>query len=306
MFQENHNFYVWTDIRKTLTQAEHAIPSLYSIGHLRITRALEPLRPHYHRDKAEISVIVRGTQVYSVDGKDYTLHGGDTFFTRPNEGHDTGRYPQDACELFWMQIELSSPDNFLGLCPPYNRLFFDALSGYQKRRGTVSEQQLHLLKHAFYDLSAEETDKKRLGYAAFLFFLSGFLYQEETPRDISGEIQDAVRYIEAHLYEDIPIGQIARKSNLSEARFKAKFKEQLGMSPRHYINRLKIEVSKQLLTEGGRSMTDIAYFLGFSSSAYFSQVFKQFCYCSPSDYVRKLRDNSQKGGRTAAGPAGFP
>ena len=73
-------------------------------------------------------------------------------------------------------------------------------------------------------------------------------------------------------------------AHLSEGRFKTNFRLYTGLPPREYILRQKIKCAKRLLKEESLSITQISYQLGFSSSQYFSTVFKRFTTLSPIDY----------------------
>ena len=57
-----------------------------------------------------------------------------------------------------------------------------------------------------------------------------------------------------------------------------------------YGLRLKIEKANHLLNANKRSITDIAYDLGFSSSQYFATVFKRYQSITPGEYrLRNLK-----------------
>ena len=77
--------------------------------------------------------------------------------------------------------------------------------------------------------------------------------------------------------------------NLSLSRFKTRFKHEVGVAPGGYIIMRKVEKAKELLGDRDRSITDIAFDLGFSSSQYFATVFKKLIGLTPSEY-RKLRN----------------
>jgi AraC-like DNA-binding protein len=51
-----------------------------------------------------------------------------------------------------------------------------------------------------------------------------------------------------------------------------------------------VERARELLAAGGRSVTDVAYALGFSSSQYFATVFKRYTHTRPSSVARRPRD----------------
>lgn len=58
----------------------------------------------------------------------------------------------------------------------------------------------------------------------------------------------------------------------------------MGITPREYINSLKVEYAKNMLLDENYNITDVAFDLNFSSSNYFSSVFKQFTGFTPSQY----------------------
>jgi AraC-like DNA-binding protein len=58
-----------------------------------------------------------------------------------------------------------------------------------------------------------------------------------------------------------------------------------NQTPIQYLNELRIERAAEMLaTDAGKSITDIAFECGFSSSQYFATVFKRRFHCSPREY----------------------
>ncbi|HVI41530.1 MAG TPA: AraC family transcriptional regulator, partial [Anaerovoracaceae bacterium] len=124
-----------------------------------------------------------------------------------------------------------------------------------------------------------------------IYFLNQLIsYSKKQEKIISNDIQAAVDYIIGNIYENISLDILADVSGLSLSRFKQKFCQQLGFTPREYINFQKVETSKAMLGNG-KNVTDTAIELGFSTSNYFSSVFKRFTTLSPSDYLRSTKNN---------------
>jgi two-component system response regulator YesN len=61
----------------------------------------------------------------------------------------------------------------------------------------------------------------------------------------------------------------------------------MGITLVTYLNRYRVDHAKALLKNGDMNLTEIALETGFSSSAYFSRVFRQETGMSPSEYTRK-------------------
>jgi AraC-like DNA-binding protein len=52
------------------------------------------------------------------------------------------------------------------------------------------------------------------------------------------------------------------------------------------LNRFRVDQAKKMLEKGESNLTEIALETGFSSSAYFSRVFRQEVGMSPTDYLK--------------------
>jgi AraC-like DNA-binding protein len=96
-----------------------------------------------------------------------------------------------------------------------------------------------------------------------------------------------VERIKSHPEEDNLLTQLAEEAGLSLSRFKASFKEQVGLAPHEFILRCKVDAAKRLLLDERRSVTATAMDLGFSSSQYFATVFKRFTFQTPLEFRAK-------------------
>ena len=88
-----------------------------------------------------------------------------------------------------------------------------------------------------------------------------------------------------HVTEELSLHTLAGICNLSVSQFKQKFKRIVGISPRNYINKKKINFSKMLLLKD-ISVTEVAMQLNFNTSSYFSTVFKKYTTMTPSEYIQ--------------------
>lgn len=275
--------YCWEDHRKILTSAETGIPALQTFGICSQNRAGQPLRTHIHQGCMEIVFLVKGFQMYEAGGIGFNLSGSDIFVAYPGEPHSSGSYPESVCDLIWMQVNLTENIPFFGL---------DELHGNVLRQSLLSLPRLfsgdtllrNSLTEAFYAL-AEGKEEKRYPaeqQLAFSLFRMKQLSQKPVSRR-TDSIGEAVAYIHANLSEPILLEEAAACCGLSLSRFKVKFKEETGVTPREYINHVKIEQAKRLL-EKGISVTDAALDLGFTTPNYFAVIFKKYTGLSPSLY----------------------
>lgn len=92
------------------------------------------------------------------------------------------------------------------------------------------------------------------------------------------------RYINNHFKEPITLDMLANLVHISKYHMAHNFTKAYGISPINYLLNLRLQESCILLESTNFSMSHIAQTVGFSSSCYFSQIFKKAMGISPSEY----------------------
>lgn len=274
---------------KVLTHQQLNIPGLMTMGYYYNKKATPPLEIHFHKNCIEITYIVKGTVTFVIENTPYKLYGGDILITAPNVTHSTGNSPLGVCEIYWCQLDVSTPNTFLLLQAEWGH---HLLSNLLQLGNCVIKQAVDLapIIQASFDAFYQSNTFLAFNGVSFLIaFLHKLLQcQNSTPLPISFDIHHAIDYILSHTSEVIELEYLAALCHLSLSRFKQKFTTEMGISPREFINQQKIELAKTLLTENP-NITDIALEIGFSSSSYFSVVFKRYTGMSPSEYIKHSR-----------------
>ncbi len=250
------------------------------------------LLPHSHRAAIEICFLERGEQTYRVGGQLYRLRGNDQFFTLPGEVHDTANLPQERGILYWIILKLETRKGFLGLVEPLASRLKRELRRMPMRHfrahpqiGPILGEMTELLTKKGDARSKPSSTLRPLRLQSLLLqYLT--LTVEASRRGIRGSasplMQRVLHYIERHLDEPVHVPRLAEIARLSESRFKARFKREMGVPPAEFWLRQKIERACVLLKT--RSVTDVAHELGFSSSQYFATVFKRYTLANPSRF----------------------
>ena len=106
---------------------------------------------------------------------------------------------------------------------------------------------------------------------------------EQQPQKHLTRLKDILSYIHIHYSQEITLDEIADHVNICKSECCRFFKKYMKMTIFEYILFLRIQNSLPLLREG-ESVTKIASMTGFSSPAYYGQIFKRYMGCSPSRY----------------------
>jgi signal transduction histidine kinase/ligand-binding sensor domain-containing protein/DNA-binding response OmpR family regulator len=84
---------------------------------------------------------------------------------------------------------------------------------------------------------------------------------------------------------DLSVSSISKELGLSRVHLNRRLKLITNESPGTYIRSFRLKQAALLLTSKKMSIAEVAYATGFSSPAYFSNIFKENFGISPSDYV---------------------
>lgn len=97
-------------------------------------------------------------------------------------------------------------------------------------------------------------------------------------------VQIVLQYMEEHYASDISLDMLANMVELSPNYLSHLFKQTTGSSFVDYLTELRLKKAKELLRELHFTIYEIAEKVGFSSSQYFSRVFKQAEGMTPTTY----------------------
>jgi transcriptional regulator GlxA family with amidase domain len=100
-------------------------------------------------------------------------------------------------------------------------------------------------------------------------------------------IEKAQAYIEDNLSEKISFEELASKLAISRRNFDRRFIKATGNTPVEYWQRAKVEVAKNALEKGRKTVLEVMYDVGYSDDKAFREVFKKITGLSPLDYRAK-------------------
>jgi len=116
-----------------------------------------------------------------------------------------------------------------------------------------------------------------------------------TPRSIPGKggmaphvLRRVVEFMHANMDKQIGLKDLADCAGLSLSHFSLQFRASTNQSPHQYMLRLRIERSKELLTDSRLSVLDVGLEVGFRNQQHFATVFRNSVGVPPSVYRTQL------------------
>ncbi len=283
-----HDQYTLTKERIIYTQEQHHVPGVHALARHTMKDSIPSLKWHYHENSFEFTISTKGAFSFSTQTSSYRFSGGDVFIAFPDEIHGTNNIPVSVGEIYWFQLDISNPKEFLFMNEDTAIHMIESLQALPHHVVQANAEEMRpLIQQAFYLTQRNEEPEFIASYLQlFLHLLIHSANNEKFA--LSPDIGRTLNYILDNITEELSLEELAALANLSCSQYKQKFKKQLGISPRHFINQQKIEYSKLLLLEG-ISVTDIAMLLGFTTSSYFSTVFKKYTLYTPTEYLESQK-----------------
>ncbi len=172
---------------------------------------------------------------------------------------------------------------------------FDLIEFYEnleKSKGYVLIRSNEKIDHVIGELYSVE-NRIRLPYyklkcIELLLFFSITNFTNHENISLSKKQVEIVENVKNDLINDlgskITIDELAGKYCISKTTLKNCFKEVYGKPIYNWRKEYRLDYACKLIDEGSYSITDVSKMVGYSSPSKFSQAFKDYVGCTPSDY----------------------
>ena len=125
------------------------------------------------------------------------------------------------------------------------------------------------------------------------------LFEERIPSPHISKPQQHVerirRFIDENYFKNITVEEIAARFYLNKNYIRTLFSQHLGSSPKQYLQKIRMERAKYLLSSTDENIKLIANSVGYDDPLLFSKMFKRYYNCSPTQYrMEKELSNAEK------------
>ena len=105
--------------------------------------------------------------------------------------------------------------------------------------------------------------------------------------DLSAAVKKALEFIREHYEAPISLQDAADAAEVNPAYLSYLFKQEMKIGFSNYVQELRIDYAKKLLSETNCKVKDVALRSGFGDYHYFSKIFKKITGLSPAEYRKE-------------------
>jgi AraC-like DNA-binding protein len=262
-----------------------------------------------HRNEGiEITYLETGRLAFSVEGRPYLLSPGDLTVTRPWQPHSVGDLFVTAGRLYWIILDIGVRHPHQEWRWPYwlvlTRGDLDDLTEMLRQNEQPVWHGTSELGRCFGEIGqlvastcCVTTIGSRLATLVNELFicLLAMLRLREIVREPAlitayRTVEMFLKRLEASVDEAWTLEDMAEHTGLKRTRFTHYCRMITNRTPRQYLNDLRIKKAQAMMLEDpSRSVTDVAFDCGFSSSQYFATTFRRMTGKTPRDHHRQVR-----------------
>lgn len=214
--------------------------------------------------------VLSGRGIFSAHGTDFSLRKGQMFIIHPQELTFYKAGSQDPWQYIWIGFEadITMPAALQKsvLSMPELRSTFLRLKDAQR----LSAGREQFLCSVLWEIlcALQQTDHR--------------LAQARTDYAMQ-----AMTFLETHYMAKISIADMADQMNLDRSYLCRLFRKRVGCSPQQYLTELRLQKAMLLMSEEHCSLSDAAFYVGYSDVASFSRAFRQKYGMPPGRYCKE-------------------
>lgn len=255
--------------------------------------------PLHVNQAIEFIMVLEGTLEIREAYQSQILNDGDIYIFNPPDLHGITGLSNTNCVLT-LYLDLEYLTKFY---PAIKHISF--LCDCDSQKGSSLDQLRRMLADLYFRFNANEYDNKErldddlgclvtLLLDSFLLFRwlpdgsDGFFYGSPKKSPVNGlhteRIHSIQDYIYNHYSENITLSDLAKHEYLSTYYLSHFIRQATGLSFQQWLSAVRSEFAEKLLVSTDRTISEIAFDVGFASTKYLISHFKKWYGCTPSKY----------------------
>lgn len=225
----------------------------------------------------QIIYVYKGTGHYFLNGQWVSVSAGNILLFCPGEPQVYSYYANEMPEIYWIHFTGTKSQ--------------ELIEEYHIQNSYIGENSV--LKNLFQDIIIELQLKKALyedivinSFYKMLMTISRSRQQLLMPSENNFSIERLIIQLNQRYMDKWTVSSMADYCKLSESYFSHTFKKHTGVSPMHFLNDLRIEKAKDLLSSNTMNIATIAELVGYDDPLYFSRAFKKIAGTAPQNFLK--------------------
>lgn len=247
----------------------------------------QAMQPEHWHQGIELNYLIKGKDLrFALEGQTYHFNSGDIWLVNRRQIHSASG---EAGE--WKYEGLIIDDDFLLSQYPSSINWYLNLLGQKSTKKQRAYNELVKEIVALGRLCRKPlTDARRFIVLSHLMKIIVLLDQNfnnkeqivQSPNLALGD--EIIKYINEHFQEDIQVGDIAQKFNISHVTLNRQLKQTNNLSMGKYLKLVRLMHARELLLNTNKSIELVAYESGFSNTRVLNRNFKSWKYKTPTEY----------------------
>lgn len=244
----------------------------------------------------QLIIVTHGEGNIALDDTRLEVQAHHGILIRPGQSHAVICTDKEPLQLYDIKFSIQDPPFFEDINALDNHFILDDFSWY---------------KYCFENIIRESQDQG----AYYFSIICGELYrllvhllrkQTGTPKTVSSlplirsdikkyhgvDTQALMQYIYFNYSSIITLDDLSKAARINKTTLINLFKELYDTTPIRFINQLRMQKAKELLSNTDTSIGEIADLIGFQSIHYFSRYFKSKENCTPLEY--RMRNSQSR------------
>jgi AraC-like DNA-binding protein len=263
--------------------------------------------PKHRNGGLEVHYIAQGHLHWEIEGRQFLVPPKSVFFTFPWEKHGSSVEFEPGHFFHFVVFRTRHPDERnpeklrlaggFGLSHEEQAEIFSKLLSVRNRCFVASPDfawvMVRLTKELTQTGTLARTNIIALSRAVLCELVKNARSTESrghTNRASEPRVLQFANELRTRCAEPWTLGSMAAACRLKRTQFEIVTRELTGDTPSRLLNRFRVRLSQLPLRNSQKTITEIAFNSGFSSSQYFSRIFKNLIGITPSQY-RQRRGN---------------
>lgn len=268
------------------SEIEPEVPELHMVGEAWYPTGWN-IRTHTHTHH-QFYLQLTGRQAWTVETEVIQLEPGDLLITKPNTIRYTSEAAKETGSFVFCIVDC---DKTSGKSSNLD-IEFECKNALK----ISNAQALHVTMQKIAHEAVREAPFRAeiLKNLLTLFFSEvsrSIAYQNGESVKFSQFMHPAISracdFIQKNYHKHCTVTSLAKKVNLTPNHFSHLFSKEVGISPTHYLKKLRIAKAIDLLENTDMNITQIALEVGFTTSQHFSREFKSITSKRASEYRKK-------------------